>query len=465
MGIRSVTSCLRTTTTRGSLPPPRVFTMAAAVPAVPAAAPSEWDATNKSAKDIARERLLFSQSLSEEEMRLRNAGLYFTSMEDLWGNDDLLEFGQANFDAIIRTTAQGKLYEACYTHLDQEIRGADARSATTNQRGNAIRLDTFGNTYCQSAHLLSHAALCHKAYGFLAEAAIGMSFGQPTATGRRTRSGRRIRNVARLGASPEDPPHVKRLKILAGVNNYNGSSLKSHKFNKVYLREQGTYYDTDDPSILIPLLTLQQVMDWATDATSAIEYDVMAVTFGDKSAVASANLAYALQECTPTEIEEGRRILVTFVLGLAGSVKTRAVRESFTQDELRSRALSRWSSLVDNILDGTVTRIGVPEPSQAGAAVHVAKGRMSLRTSLPDPWLLMLKAAINYSAFRGTTLMPACPPEEEDDGPPNTIQGMEMEQPQDSLLAESMQRVSCLFTDRPSLQFVVATIKSWSVAL
>ena len=266
--------------------------MAAAAPAVPAAPPSQWDATNKSPEDIARERLLFWQSLSEAEKDLGGAVLYFARMEDLWGHDDLLEFGQANFDAI-------QLHrESCTKHvtlhLDQEIRGADARSATTNQRGNAIRLDTFGNTHCQSAHLLSHAALCHKAYGFLAEAAIGMSFGQPTATGSRTRSGRRIRNVERWGASPGDPPHVKRLKILAGVNNYNGSSLKSHKFNKVYLRDQGTYYDTDDPSILIiPLLTLQQVMDWATDATSAIEYDVMEVTFGNNSTDASANLAHA----------------------------------------------------------------------------------------------------------------------------------------------------------------------------
>jgi hypothetical protein len=270
-----------------------------------------------------------------------------------------------------------------------------------------------------------------------------MSFDQPTTSGKRTRSGRPIRNVARMGAPPGDSPDVKRLKILAGVQNGNGSSLKSHKFNKVYLREQGTYYDTDDPSILmIPLLTLQQVMDWATDATSAVEYDVMAVTFGDNSTAASANLAFALQECTHTEIETGRSLLETFLVGLAGSVKAKAVRESFTQDELRSQALSQWSSLVDNILDETVTRIGVPVLSQAGTTVHVAKGRMSLRTSLPDPWLLLLKAAINYSAFRGTKLMPACPPEvDDDDGPhTNTVQGMEMVRPQESFLSDSLQR-------------------------
>ena len=421
--------------------------MAAAVPAAP---PPYWDATNKTSKDISREKLSFLQTQSKDVIARRMCGQYFTSMEDLWGVN-AVEFGQVDFDRIARRTAQGRLYEACYTHLDQNIRGAGCLSASTNHRDNAIKLDMFGNSSCESAHLFSHDKSCHKAYGFVAEAAIGIYFDQLTATGRRTRDGRLLRAVTRFGAPNEEPPKQKRLKILAGVENYNGSSLESHEYSKVFLEKQGQYYDTDDPSILIiPLLTLQQVMDWATDdTTSAIEYDVMAVTFGEKSEEASAILTHALHECTPSEIELGRSLLETFVVGLAGSLKSKAVKESFTEDDLQNPELYRWSSLVNNIVDGTVTRIDIPAQKQSDTAVHVAKGRMSLGTSLPDPWLLMLKAAINYSASRGTKLMPACPPEEDDDGPPNTIQGMEMEQPQESLLGDSLQRVRCLFTERP----------------
>lgn len=408
-------------------PPPPPPPPAAAPAAAP---PTEWDPTNKSAHDIADENRLFVKSLSRSELERRTTGDYFTRMEELWGEGDLV-FGQEHFDAITRSEAQGKLYVACYKYLDQDIRGNDNRSATTNQRGNHIKLDTFGSAHCHSAHLLSHAPVCHKAYGFVGEAAIGKRFG-------RTRPRRKS-----SGAPTGNSPAEKRLKMLAGVKNRNGSSLKSHKFNKVYLNRQETYYDTDDPSILIiPLLTLQQVMDWATDATSAIEYDVMAVTFGVNSSPASKSiLAFALQECTAGEIENGRSLLQTFLLGLAGLLKMNEVKESFTENELKShQALARWSSLVDHIVDGTVPKIGVPVLPQARAPVHVAKGRMSLRTSLPDPWLLLLKAAINYSAFRKTTLMPACPPELDDDGPPNTIQGMEMEQPQESFLFDSLKR-------------------------
>ena len=39
---------------------------------------------------------------------------------------------------------------------------------------------------------------------------------------------------------------------------------------------------------------------------------------------------------------------------------------------------------------------------------------MTTGTSLPDPWLLLAKSAINYSASNGQNLMPACPPPESD---------------------------------------------------
>ena len=46
---------------------------------------------------------------------------------------------------------------------------------------------------------------------------------------------------------------------------------------------------------------------------------------------------------------------------------------------------------------------------------------------MPDPWLLLAKAAINYSAYCGNKLMPVCPVPVEDVGPMNTTQGAESE--------------------------------------
>ncbi|KAL3918678.1 MAG: hypothetical protein SGILL_004123 [Bacillariaceae sp.] len=365
-------------------------------------------------------------------------------MEELWVNDAAAPFCQADLNAITRTDAQGTLYEACYKYLDLEMKGG-ARSATTNRLGNDIRMDAFGNPNSESAHLLSHAEICHKAYGFVGEAAVGKSFdAQPTTDATTQIGSKRKRNPPqRYG---DDPPKVKRLKILKGVKKKNGSSLKGNKFNKMYLHEQGTYYDKDDPAILlIPLLDLQDVMDWATDDSHMIDYDVMAVTFGSNSTTAARSiLAAALEECTPEEIELGRQNLEAFTKGLAFSIKTKPVRESFSGEELKLSSLATWSSHVTRIKQSTFNEIGVPMALPAArnteASFRIAKARMSLVTSLPDPWLLLLKAAINYSAFRQMKLMPACVPEKDED-PPNTSQGMEAEpRPQESFLLDSLQR-------------------------
>ena len=42
-------------------------------------------------------------------------------------------------------------------------------------------------------------------------------------------------------------------------------------------------------------------------------------------------------------------------------------------------------------------------------------GLPSRGSSLPDPWLLLAKSAINYSSSNGQKLMPACPPSDDSD--------------------------------------------------
>ena len=53
-----------------------------------------------------------------------------------------------------------------------------------------------------------------------------------------------------------------RLKLLNGVRRKANTSLKGHKYN-IYMNNQGTYYDTERPSVLvIPLLSFEEIIDW-----------------------------------------------------------------------------------------------------------------------------------------------------------------------------------------------------------
>ena len=77
---------------------------------------------------------------------------------------------------------------------------SSVRSDSTNQTGNVRKLDCFGRTLSEATHLLPHADVFHKAFGFLVEAAVGMYFTEEK------------RNVFKF-----NPPKTKRRKVLMGV--------------------------------------------------------------------------------------------------------------------------------------------------------------------------------------------------------------------------------------------------------
>jgi len=384
---------------------------------------TEWVGTYKSENDVFDEQRAFLNTLPQSEKDGRADGLFFSHMESIWGSNDATIQAE-DFETIRRISEQGHAYDLCckYIHDDSIEIGRGSRSGKTNADENEAKIDAYGNDNCQAAHLLSHAEVCHKAFVFISEAAVGRKVdAQPT-----TKSGRKRKRARVLGSNTNA---LKRLKILNGVHGKNNTSLKSNQYNKMYLKSQGEVYDTDNPSMLvIPLLPLKQVMDWAMEGHQE-PYDILTLTFGPRSRRAAKILETAPQECSDNEVEEARQLLETFVKGVAGSLVENDVFESFRKTELNNTSnlsLIRWKELVQRIKDGSQEMIKVPSrKNPLPANFHFAKARLSKGNSLPDPWLLTLKATINYSAFNKTKLMPACQPWTEDDGAPNTDQGQQ----------------------------------------
>jgi hypothetical protein len=84
----------------------------------------------------------------------------------------------------------------------------------------------------------------------------------------------------------------------------------------------------------------------------------------------------------------------------------------------RDRALSAWTSLVKHLRTSSNPTFALPTlmSNIDFSAIHVAKGTLSVESScLPDPFLLALKGAINFSSHVHTKLFPACPSEIVDD--------------------------------------------------
>ena len=113
--------------------------------------------------------------------------------------------------------------------------------------------------------------------------------------------------------------------------------------------------------------------------------------------------------------------------GVAGSLLNKDIEQNFEESDYETNpSLRAWHQLVERVQNKSQPTIGIPGARQQPGSFHVAKSRLSRGNSLPDPWLVMIKAAINYSSFRKTKLMPACRPENVDDEEMNTTQGQKL---------------------------------------
>ena len=363
--------------------------------------PHMWSGSNKTIQQLEQERNAFLHSLETQECVRRLRGKHFSHMEHVWGESTYrLATPALDFDNITRNPAQGGLYQSCYRHISNEIRDPDWTSGTANHTGNTEKIDPVGNLGGQTAHLLSHTKICHRAYPFLAEAAIGIK-------------------IEDLGLNGH--MHTNRRKLLVGVKGgFQYTSLKGHKFNKMYLKLQGEHFDSDKPSVLIvPLLPLDQILNWATDDHHAVDYDAAVFTFGPrKETVASEILRLAKGICSPEEITTACQNVTHFMKGIAGHLLCKNVFESLPEEYFTSKnaTLLRWKKLITEHLQiKREITIPIPLTLPPNVNVRIAKARMSRGTSLPDPWLLLAKSAINYSGSNGQKLMPACPPSDDSD--------------------------------------------------
>jgi hypothetical protein len=141
----------------------------------------------------------------------------------------------------------------------------------------------------------------------------------------------------------------------------------------------------------------------------------MAIPCGSDAAQGASDLLkFVGRFCSPEEIEKGRMLLEAFTRGIASSIKMHNVTEPYTESDLRSQELAAWAALVNEIKGNEEAGVSLPQALPARTedglpAKPVAKAEMSLRFSLPDPFLVAVKAAVCYSKLCGRTLMPVCP--------------------------------------------------------
>lgn len=347
---------------------------------------------------VLRANRLFTKTLSEDEKLDRDEGVFFARLEQAVHIEQSEPLTASNFPNIRRSLEEGqRLYPntASKAILNQLPEASTDKSDKTNTAQQATRVDFLYNIQAQKAHLLSNAKLCHVAYVQIVQAITGLF----------------------------EADYSKRRKLLNGVKGpsrrLTDSGIKHSKYNKLYLKMQDCYFDTTPPSLIIlPVLPLEQIKGW----DGVTPYSALVFPCGDSgNAAASEVLRHARETCSETDIHTAIATLAVFVKDIAASLldTDNDVLEEFnlTAGNTGDRSVETWKRLVQHLRQSSIPTISIPKVNSEVdlRTIRVAKGTFDYREScLPDPFLLALKGAINFSSFNGTKLMPACPFFQED---------------------------------------------------
>lgn len=347
---------------------------------------------------VLRANRAFTKTLSEDEKLDRDEGVFFACFEQVVNVQQSAPLTASNFPNIRRSLEEGqRLYPntASKAKLNQLPEASTDKSDRTNTAQQTTRVDFLYNIQAAKAHLLSNARLCHVAYLQVVQAITGLF----------------------------EADYKKRRKLLNGMKGpsrrLDDSGIKHSKYNKLYLKMQDCYFDTTPPSLIIlPLLPLEEIKGW----DGIIPYSALVFPCGDSgNAAASEVLRNARETCSETEIGVAITTLATFVKDIAESLldNDNDVLEEFdlTAENTRDRSVETWKRLVQHLRQSSSPTISIPvlKPDVDFRTIRVAKGTFDYHEScLPDPFLLTLKGAINFSSFAGTKLMPACPLLQED---------------------------------------------------
>jgi hypothetical protein len=346
--------------------------------------------TTQYRKQILRQNASFIKGLPIDELHARDTGEFFSSMESIC-NFVPAGIVASQFSHIKRSQAQGeRLYPTTVNDefLENCLEADSERSDTTNTAQRGTSVDFLFNEKGEKAHLFPNASVCHVAYMGIVQAATGC-FAES---------------------------RWKRRKLLNGVKDRDrrmtDSGIKHSKYNKFHLFMQKELLDSTPPAlIIVPIMELAQIKDW-----NGTTYHAMVLPCGEEPDLAAKMVLRNVRHCcNKTDIQKGIEVLCDFIKDIAGSLIDQdqdILEDVETETSSRDASLRRWKNLVHELRgDGASIQIPALKDDLEWKKVNVAMGTFDRTLScLPDPFLLAVKGAVNFSSLVGTKLLPACPP-------------------------------------------------------
>ena len=320
---------------------------------------------------------------------LRLKGVYFDSYDSIWTiNNENFVAGDFTFlDAIRREGGPGMMdpvahFEDRFPAMRRGIYSGDSRTTSVNFQG----MDIFGRTYPDRVHLVPHTPTACAAYGPLAEAAMGVRMNT----------------------------QLQRAKLIRGTKRCGGekrNGLRYSPYNLLPLSQQGSFFDNLPYIMVIPCVDLPFVLNW----TPGQPYACMVVAGGSTvGGEGDAELIDAyktlLREtylyCNEQEATDATDLLAAFVRAAACCIRNEQSLRLF--DQVTNAA---ESSRLRNLFANHPHGIPVPSMTTGVDFHHRRLAKLSFPVQgtndhIPDPFLLLIKAMVCFSASQNCRLMP-----------------------------------------------------------
>jgi len=346
-----------------------------------------------------------ARAKAESDAKL--AGTFLEDCDGLWefNRKEMPKTENKQLDFFRKIARQSLMYRDCYEDIfafqKEEILPEPSMKSLGTNSSMAVQgqVDIFHNEWNnERAHLIPDSVTCAPKWGHCAEGALRPLSGQD-----------------------EKRKNKERKLLVMGYRN--GGKLRKKRQNFIKFSSHKELFDVDPSVVIIPILELNQVLDW--EAGTRYEALVIASTVTKpgrdvpyKASSAYQNFLHHFNYtkdcfCSPKEIKKATNLLNYFLWGHAGSLAAGIPMEMDPLDpDNKSPELEEIMAALlrvqRDILEGGLWE---PTPRKGKAFRPVLK----VWIDDADPWLLAAKAAVNLSSTRGQKLLPACDKHEEED--------------------------------------------------
>ena len=198
-----------------------------------------------------------------------------------------------------------------------------------------------------------------------------------------------------------------------GGRKINHTGLKHNALNKCQFSRQKELYDQDPYFILVPILDYAEVQDWTEKEGRDLSYDALVLVGRSEEGLDFRDEVLRSTPCSEGEAETALQLLEAFTKALSLELQA----SDFTdlpniapkkfKKEVRSKLPQLETTKEKLEKDGTpILRLQKREVGELKLVKLSFKKNPN--NTVPDPFLLAVKAAVNWSNRCDTKLLPGC---------------------------------------------------------